>query len=112
MKHLRPLHFAVLLALFALGACAELPTGPGVLALPGSHKTLPQFEGDDKECRSYAAQRLPPADASRSYYDLQRRYDFAYIQCMYAKGHKVPVPADYTGGPPQPPPPPPPAPAK
>jgi len=25
-----------------------------------------------------------------SAYGLQRRYDYAYIQCMYAKGHKVP----------------------
>ena len=24
-------------------------------------------------------------------YELQRRYDYAYIQCMYAKGHQVPV---------------------
>ncbi|MDR2451362.1 MAG: hypothetical protein LBE85_06245 [Candidatus Accumulibacter sp.] len=33
-------------------------------------------------------------DASRrSAYGSQRRYDNAYIQCMYARGHKVPVPA-------------------
>lgn len=33
-------------------------------------------------------------DASqRSAYGSQRRYDNAYIQCMYALGHKVPVPA-------------------
>jgi hypothetical protein len=33
-------------------------------------------------------------DASRrSAYGSQRRYDNAYIQCMYAHGHKVPVPA-------------------
>ncbi|RFC36305.1 MAG: Glycine-zipper containing OmpA-like membrane domain-containing protein [Candidatus Nitrotoga sp. LAW] len=24
-------------------------------------------------------------------YNLQQRYDFAYVQCMYAKGHRVPV---------------------
>lgn len=29
------------------------------------------------------------ADASWS--GLQRRYDFAYVQCMYANGHRVPV---------------------
>jgi hypothetical protein len=34
-------------------------------------------------------------DASRrSAYGSQRRYDNAYIQCMYAHGHKVPVPAE------------------
>src|SRR5574341_2497367 len=27
--------------------------------------------------------------ASASSYELQRRYDSAYVQCMYAKGHKV-----------------------
>jgi hypothetical protein len=26
-------------------------------------------------------------------YGSQRQYDNAYIQCMYAQGHKVPVPA-------------------
>jgi outer membrane lipoprotein SlyB len=29
--------------------------------------------------------------ADSSSYALQRRYDVAYTQCMYAKGHKVPV---------------------
>jgi hypothetical protein len=29
--------------------------------------------------------------AQASGYDLQYRYDHAYIQCMYAKGHQVPV---------------------
>lgn len=53
-------------------------------------------------------------------YALQRRYDHAYIQCMYSKGHKVPVsgrmgsaPPSYVPPPPPPsptaPPPPPPA---
>jgi len=51
-----------------------------------------------------------------SAYGLQRRYDYAYIQCMYAKGHKVPVSGRLTSSsqpgpsyvPPPPPPPPPP----
>jgi hypothetical protein len=29
--------------------------------------------------------------ASGSYYATQQRYDGAYFQCMYTKGHKVPV---------------------
>ena len=51
-----------------------------------------------------------------SAYGLQRRYDYAYIQCMYAKGHKVPVSGHLTSAPaapsyaPPPPPPPPPPP--
>jgi len=28
---------------------------------------------------------------SVSAYEMQRRYDFAYQQCMYAKGHRIPV---------------------
>jgi hypothetical protein len=30
--------------------------------------------------------------ASGAAWDVQRRYDDAYVQCMYASGHKVPVP--------------------
>jgi len=55
--------------------------------------------------------------AQSSAYGTQRRYDHAYIQCMYAKGHKVPVsesmmrslpqaPAADASYPPPPPPPP------
>ncbi|NPT39588.1 hypothetical protein [Paraburkholderia xenovorans] len=31
-----------------LGACAELPTAPSVMALPGTGKTFDQFETDDE----------------------------------------------------------------
>lgn len=35
------------------------------------------------------------SDSARSSgYGTQRQYDNAYIQCMYAKGHRVPVPAN------------------
>ncbi len=34
--------------------------------------------------------------ANASAYDAQRRYDHAFIQCMYAKGHRVPVPRGYS----------------
>ena len=48
-------------------------------------------------------------------YSLQRRYDNAYIQCMYAKGHRVPVAGRFETTRPAPPaqsyaPPPPPPP--
>lgn len=36
----------------------------------------------------------------------QDRYDVAYVQCMYAKGNQVPVPAGYRSGPATMPPPP------
>ena len=35
-----------------------------------------------------------------TYYGVQRRYDQAYLQCMYAKGNQVPVRSDYRRGPP------------
>lgn len=167
---MRPaLRSASLLALLALGACTTLPSGPGVLALPGSGKSFDQFRFDEYECRQYASAQVGgttaeqaavdsgvksavigtvvgaaagaamdggrgaavgagvgllggaaagSSAASASAYELQRRYDFAYIQCMYAKGHKVPVSGEFThlpaGSPPapsqpgavQPPPPP------
>jgi len=34
-----------------------------------------------------------------SAYEAQRRYDGAYLQCMYSKGHRVPVARGYTGPP-------------
>jgi hypothetical protein len=130
--------FAV--SLFALLAgCATVPSGPSVMALPGTGKTLNEFRTSDLQCRAYASQLIGAAsndpavrhalvgtavgaaagaaiggqqgagigagagllvgsvsgaDASRSYgYEGQRRYDEAYIQCMYAGGHKVPVSA-------------------
>ena len=33
--------------------------------------------------------------AGASYYAVQRRYDAAYMQCMYARGNRVPVRANY-----------------
>jgi hypothetical protein len=35
--------------------------------------------------------------ASGSMYELQQHYDVAYIQCMYAKGHQVPVSGQFSG---------------
>lgn len=60
------------------------------------------------------------SNAGYSYYDTQQRFDMAYIQCMYAQGHRVPVsgqitddrvnsrPVDIPPPPPGNPPPPPP----
>jgi hypothetical protein len=50
--------------------------------------------------------------ANASAYHVQRRYDASYRQCMYAKGHKIPVSRRYASPPERepyyaPPPPPP-----
>jgi len=88
-----------LLAALTLAACAPfVPTEPGILALPGTGKNLEQFQADDAECRRYAGSRITPA-ADAASYDVQRRYDAAYVQCMYSKGHKVPVSGGYTATP-------------
>ena len=151
-----------------LAACSTMPTGPSVLALPGTGRSLDDFRASDARCQADAWQQIggmtqaadpgvrnavigtaigaaagaamggqqgagigagaglllgsaTGAEASSRYgYDAQRRYDNAYIQCMYTKGHRVPVPGNisYTkpvkaadaGFPPPPPgmPPPPP----
>ena len=39
--------------------------------------------------------------ASTSMYAAQQRYDAAYIQCMYTKGHQVPVSGQFSVGMPQ-----------
>ncbi len=89
------LFLAVLLA-----GCASTPTGPGVLVLPGTGKSFDQFRAEEQECRQYAQAQLNggsggtlsgagPSDPSGR--TLQQRYDFAYQQCMYAKGHKIPM---------------------
>lgn len=123
-----------------LTACAVAPTGPSMIALPGTGKSFGQFQADDQSCRGYAqaqagsAQQASDestvrsaalgtvvgaalgaavngghgagvgagagllfgtaagADAGQhSAYGVQRRYDNAYQQCMYAQGNRVPV---------------------
>jgi outer membrane lipoprotein SlyB len=133
-------------ALILLGACATIPTGPQVLALPGSNKTFDQFRADDAVCRQYALEQVSgvtPSQAATNAavgsavvgtaigaaagaafgggsgaavgagvgllggsavgagygygagYTVQTRYDYGYLQCMYAKGNKVPVSRAY-----------------
>ena len=158
-----PLRFPPLLALLMLGACTTMPTGPGVMVLPGTSKSFDQFRLDDGECRQFSSAQIGGSTPSRvaadsgaksavvgtvvgaaagaaigggqgaavgagvglgagalagasaadqSWYGLQRRYDIAYTQCMYAKGHKVPVTGSFVSSTPNPPaastPPPPP----
>ena len=134
-------------SLLILSGCASIPTGPNVMALPGTGKTLEQFRFDDANCQRYALQQIGGTTAEqaandsairsaavgtvigavagaaingsrgasvgagtglifgsitgneagqRSAYGAQKRYDNAYIQCMYANGHKVPVSASMT----------------
>lgn len=130
-------------ALATLAGCASVPSGPSVMALPGTGKSFDQFRADDAECRLHARQLTGGEQAERfdtgarsaalgtvvgavagaaiggrdaagvgagsgliigslagaeanhgSGWSSQRHYDNAYVQCMYGKGQKVPVPAD------------------
>lgn len=134
-----------------LAACVHLPSGPSVMALPGTGKSFEQFRVNDYECRSYAYEQVGGATprqssqssglesaaigaglgaaagaaiaggggaavgagagllagglvgsgtASTSAYVNQQRYDIGYIQCMYAKGHRVPIAGRITEDPP------------
>ena len=132
----------VLAAVLMLSACTSVPTGPGVLVLPGTGKSFDRFRWDDTDCRQYASAQIGGGTANAaatdsgvrsavigtavgaaagallgghnsvgvgagtgllvgsmagmgagesSGFNLQQRYDFGYQQCMYAKGHRVPV---------------------
>ena len=90
-----------------LSACATMPVAPSVMALPGAGKPLAQFHVEDTDCRQWAAQRsqetaqgAPPGQLSQSGV-WQQWYDMAYLQCMYAKGNRIP--GVLTGTPPPPP---------
>ena len=153
------LRYSPLAALLILGACATMPNGPSVMALPGTGKSFDQFRADDADCRQFALSQIGGASANQaavasgvtsaaigagigalagaamgghdsagagmgllagsaigassgqaSGYEAQRRYDIAYVQCMYAKGDRVPVSGQMTPGsapsynPPPPPP--------
>lgn len=144
MKIVKP--WLALTGLLILGGCVSVPTGPSVMALPGTGKNFDQFRADDADCRQFALSQIGGAAADRSgidagvrsaavgtlvgavagaaigghdgastgagtgllvgsmagagaaqgsAYGTQRQYDNAYIQCMYAKGQKVPVSGNY-----------------
>ncbi len=156
----RLLRRSPLLALLLLGACTTIPTGPSVMALPGTGRSFDQFRGSDAECRQFAIGQIGGATANEtaiesgmksaavgatvgalagaamgghqgagvgagmgllagsaagagsgqaSGYASQRRYDHAYVQCMYGKGERVPVSGQMSSAPARalsPPPPP------
>jgi hypothetical protein len=96
----------VVLASF-LSGCATKPTAPSVMALPGFEKPLEQFHAEDTFCRQWAAERAQETAERASAGELysfnarQQWYDMAYLQCMYAKGNRIP---GVLPGPPPPPP--------
>lgn len=54
----RSLLLLPLAAALALAGCVTAPTGPQVMALPGTSKSFDQFQADDVSCRQYAQYTL------------------------------------------------------
>jgi len=56
---------AAVAAAMMLAACATVPTGPSLTALPGKKKSWDQFQADDTSCRGYATSLFgAPSDAA------------------------------------------------
>jgi hypothetical protein len=136
------LGLSTLAAISSLAACTSIPTGPSMMALPGSGRSFEQFRYDDYYCREFASEQIGGTTPNRasisssvtsaavgaglgaaagaalaggrgaaigagtglvagslagtrtagaSGYASQQRYDTGYVQCMYGKGHRVPV---------------------
>jgi len=47
-----------LLGISLLTACASIPTGPSIMALPSSGKSFDQFRNDDYQCRQFAHEQV------------------------------------------------------
>ena len=130
------------IVVLALTGCANMPSGPGVMVLPGAGMSFDRFNHDNAACQQFALAQVGgispnqaginsgvasaavgtalgtamgaavgagqgaavgagtgllagglvgTGTASLSMEINQQRYDVAFIQCMYAKGHQVPV---------------------
>lgn len=79
------------LIILVMVGCTSLPSGPNVMVLPGTGSSFEHFRNDDALCEQYASSQVSGDEESDSGQELQERYDVAYVQCMYAKGQRVPV---------------------
>jgi hypothetical protein len=53
-------------SMLLLAGCASVPTGPSVMAMPGTGKNFEQFRSDDAECRQYALSQVGGAGANQA----------------------------------------------
>lgn len=84
---------AALIALL-LASCAYMPSGPSIIAsaAPGAGKSFDQFHNDNIKCKRFAQKEVSEISANKtSAWIVQQQYDFSYLQCMYAQGHRVPI---------------------
>src|SRR5258706_3056735 len=54
---------AALALALVLAACASLPTGPSIMALPGTGKSFADFQRDDENCRGWAERQIGASPA-------------------------------------------------
>ena len=95
MVHL--LKLTALMIAFLLASCTSMPTGPSMMALPGSTKSFDKFRIDDNQCRQFAHEQVNSTNPENSSKQVnQQRYDVSYVQCMYGKDHRVPVYGQFT----------------
>ncbi|HTR58809.1 MAG TPA: glycine zipper family protein, partial [Casimicrobiaceae bacterium] len=62
----RGFKLVALAATLALAGCVTAPSGPQVMALPGSAKSFDQFQADDVSCRQYAQYYIGPGDPAKA----------------------------------------------
>jgi hypothetical protein len=82
----------IFLSVTLLTGCTTVPSGPSALVLPGQKASEVDFRKDDKACRSFAHQELATTPHKpQSLDEAQLHFDINYLQCMYTKGHLIPI---------------------
>lgn len=61
--------FGVIALSMLLGACASVPAGPSVMALPGSGKSFERFDIDNQSCKRHANGEIDGSNAARTQTD-------------------------------------------
>lgn len=62
-------YFAIASSVVLLAGCASAPTGPSVMALPGTSKNFDQFRNDDAACRVYSRHQTGGSGAGQAVAD-------------------------------------------
>lgn len=60
------LGLSALAAISSLAACTSIPTGPSMMALPGSGRSFEQFRYDDYYCREFASEQIGGTTPNRA----------------------------------------------
>ena len=67
------LKLVILSGLLLLDGCTTIPTGPSVMALPGTGKNFDQFRMDDAECRQFSLSQVGGTTANQTATDAGLR---------------------------------------